>query len=73
MNKVIAIDFDGTCVTHEYPAIGKDVPYCESVLKMLVQNDVQIICHSKYCANRRHCLTYNSNRTHCCQMQLRTR
>lgn len=22
---VIAVDFDGTCVTHEYPAIGKDI------------------------------------------------
>ena len=22
---IIAIDFDGTCVTHEYPKIGKDI------------------------------------------------
>lgn len=22
---IIAVDFDGTCVTHEYPAIGKDI------------------------------------------------
>jgi len=22
---IIAIDFDGTCVTHDYPAIGKDI------------------------------------------------
>ena len=24
-SKVIAIDFDGTCVTHDYPNIGKDI------------------------------------------------
>lgn len=23
--RVIAVDFDGTCVTHEYPGIGKDI------------------------------------------------
>jgi hypothetical protein len=22
---IIAVDFDGTCVTHEYPKIGKDI------------------------------------------------
>lgn len=22
---IIAIDFDGTCVTHEFPKIGKDI------------------------------------------------
>ena len=24
-SKIIAIDFDGTCVTHDYPNIGKDI------------------------------------------------
>ena len=24
-NMIIAIDFDGTCVTHEFPKIGKDI------------------------------------------------
>lgn len=23
--KIIAVDFDGTCVTHEYPKVGRDV------------------------------------------------
>ena len=32
---IIAIDFDGTCVTHEYPKIGKDIG-AVPVLKRLV-------------------------------------
>ena len=32
---IIAIDFDGTCVTHEYPKVGKDVG-AVPVLKRLV-------------------------------------
>jgi hypothetical protein len=28
---VIAVDFDGTCVTHEYPKVGRDIG-AESVL-----------------------------------------
>lgn len=31
----IAVDFDGTCVTHEYPKVGKTVPYAVDVLKKL--------------------------------------
>jgi len=41
--KLIALDFDGTCVTHEFPDIGKDVPYCFEVLKRLEANGVGII------------------------------
>ena len=26
-NKVVCVDFDGTCVMHEYPKIGADVPF----------------------------------------------
>lgn len=33
----IGIDFDGTCVTHEYPEIGKDIGAIP-VLKSLVAN-----------------------------------
>ena len=33
---VIAIDFDGTCVTHEYPRVGKDIG-AVPVLKKLVE------------------------------------
>lgn len=32
---VIGIDFDGTCVTHEYPLVGKDIG-SQAVLKDLV-------------------------------------
>lgn len=39
---VIAVDFDGTCVTHEYPHIGKDIG-AVPVLKKIVENGHQII------------------------------
>ena len=35
----IAIDFDGTIVTHAYPAIGKPVPFAIETLKRLQQVD----------------------------------
>jgi hypothetical protein len=38
----IAIDFDGTCVTHEFPAIGKEIGATE-VLKELVNNGHNLI------------------------------
>lgn len=31
----IAIDFDGTCVTHEFPRVGKDVPGAVDTLRAL--------------------------------------
>lgn len=31
----IAIDFDGTIVTHEYPKIGKEIPFAIDTLKRL--------------------------------------
>lgn len=39
---IIAVDFDGTCVTHEYPEIGKDIG-AQKVLKKLVDNKHKII------------------------------
>ena len=39
---IIAIDFDGTCVTHEFPNIGKDIG-AVPVLKELVANGHQLI------------------------------
>ena len=33
----IAIDFDGTIVTHAYPAIGKPIPFAIDTLKKLQQ------------------------------------
>jgi len=38
----ICIDFDGTCVTHEYPEIGKSIG-AEPVLKALIENGHQLI------------------------------
>jgi len=36
----IAVDFDGTIVTHEYPRIGKEIPFAiDSLLK--IQKDFQ--------------------------------
>ncbi len=32
---VIAVDFDGTIVTHEYPKIGKEIPFAIDTLKRL--------------------------------------
>lgn len=38
----ICVDFDGTCVTHEYPRIGKDVGALP-VLKRLLENGHRLI------------------------------
>lgn len=38
----IAVDFDGTVVTHEYPYVGKDIG-AVPVLKKLVENNHNII------------------------------
>ncbi len=39
---IIAIDFDGTCVTHEFPKIGKDIG-AVPVLKRLVEAGHQLV------------------------------
>ena len=41
----IAIDFDGTCVTHDYPRIGKDIN-AVNVLKKLVANGHKLILNT---------------------------
>ena len=33
----VAVDFDGTIVTHEYPYIGKEIPFAIDTLKLLQQ------------------------------------
>lgn len=38
----ILIDFDGTCVTHDFPNIGKDVG-AQTVLKELIDNGHRLI------------------------------
>lgn len=39
---IIAIDFDGTCVTHEYPKVGQDIGAIP-ILKELVKQKHQLI------------------------------
>lgn len=41
----IAIDFDGTCVTHDFPEIGKSIG-AEPVLKRLVKCGHKLILHT---------------------------
>ena len=36
---IIACDFDGTIVTHEYPKIGKPIPFAIQTLKKLQEDD----------------------------------
>lgn len=39
---IIAIDFDGTCVTHAYPKVGKDIG-AAPILKRLTENGHQLM------------------------------
>lgn len=39
----IAVDFDGTIVTHEYPRIGKEIPFATQTLRMLINDGHRII------------------------------
>lgn len=46
MDKItIAIDFDGTCVTHEFPKVGKDIG-AVPVLKRLVEAGHNLILYT---------------------------
>jgi hydroxymethylpyrimidine pyrophosphatase-like HAD family hydrolase len=40
---IIAVDFDGTIVEHEYPRIGKPIPFALDVLKKLQQEEHHIL------------------------------
>lgn len=44
-NMIIGIDFDGTCVTHDYPRIGKDIG-AVYVLKRLVNSGHKLILNT---------------------------
>ena len=46
----IAVDFDGTCVTHEYPNVGKDIG-AVPVLKKLVGAGHKIILNTMRSGN----------------------
>lgn len=40
---IIAVDFDGTIVEHEYPKIGKEIPFAIETIKLLQKDGHQII------------------------------
>ncbi|MGV8095606.1 MAG: BT0820 family HAD-type phosphatase [Mangrovibacterium sp.] len=40
---IIAVDFDGTIVEHQYPRIGKEIPFAIETLKLLQKDGHQII------------------------------
>ncbi len=43
---VIAVDFDGTIVTHRYPDIGDEIPFATETLKMLIKEHHKLILWS---------------------------
>jgi len=40
---IVAVDFDGTCVTHEFPEVGEEVPGAVDVLKALSEAGAKLI------------------------------
>ena len=42
---IIAVDFDGTCVSHEFPRVGKDIG-AVPVLKKLIVNGHKLILYT---------------------------
>lgn len=40
---LIAVDFDGTIVEHEYPKIGRERPFATQTLKQLVEDGHRLI------------------------------
>ena len=43
---VIAVDFDGTIVEHQYPKIGREIPFAIQTLKMLQKDGIRLILWS---------------------------
>lgn len=43
---IIAVDFDGTIVEHRYPEIGAERPFATQTLKMLIEDQHQLILWS---------------------------
>ena len=40
---IIAVDFDGTIVEHNYPEIGRELPFATSTIRKLIEEQHQII------------------------------
>lgn len=47
--RILAIDFDGTCVEHEYPKVGRDVQGAVRVLKRCVVDGDRLILWTMRC------------------------
>ena len=43
MQRIIAVDFDGTCVTHEYPNVGRDIGAQEVLRELAGAGDLLIL------------------------------
>ncbi|MDY6206389.1 MAG: hypothetical protein SPI30_06560 [Prevotella sp.] len=43
---VIAVDFDGTIVEHQYPEIGKEIPFATDTIRMLIADRHKVILWS---------------------------
>lgn len=43
---VIAVDFDGTCVEHRYPATGRELPGCAETLRELAGSGHKLVLYS---------------------------
>lgn len=43
---VIAVDFDGTIVEHEYPKIGREIPFATDTLRALIADRHKLILWS---------------------------
>lgn len=42
----IAIDFDGTCVYHDFPEVGKDAPYVVDTLHAFLRSGYKLILNT---------------------------
>jgi hydroxymethylpyrimidine pyrophosphatase-like HAD family hydrolase len=51
-SKVIAVDFDGTLVVHDYPRIGEEVPGAVRVLQRLTHAGHRLILYTMRSDNR---------------------
>ena len=40
---IIAIDFDGTIVSHRYPEIGSEIPFATATIRRLIEEQHQVI------------------------------
>ena len=52
MDLIIAVDFDGTIVEHEYPKVGAPVPNAIETLKWLQEKEVKLILWTMRSDNR---------------------